>query len=148
MCGWFRMFLRIFSVLLLTLVVATLYGFFAGHRSEETIPNDVVQGDTQNAEADKLPTTSTERAVREEQPVSSPRTRNIVRNIFRIAVLIPALLVVGFFILMVELMIEWNHITGVGTFGSVGQLIPLLMGIGNVFSVVLDWETPKKLQWE
>lgn len=40
-----------------------------------------------------------------------------------------------FFILGVELIIRWNHIQGVGTLGSTGQLLPLIIGIGGMFRV-------------
>ncbi|KAF8472883.1 hypothetical protein BDZ91DRAFT_760323 [Kalaharituber pfeilii] len=48
-----------------------------------------------------------------------------------------AIVVNGLIILAIELTIRWNFITGVNSLGSVGQLIPFLVGVGNLFSVWL-----------
>jgi hypothetical protein len=41
-----------------------------------------------------------------------------------------------FFILSAELMIRWNHIAGVQTLGSTGQLLPLIAGAASLVRVV------------
>lgn len=40
------------------------------------------------------------------------------------------------FIIGVEKMVEWNHIQGVNSLGSTGQLLPLIIGLGGMFRVV------------
>lgn len=40
------------------------------------------------------------------------------------------------FITAVELMVRWNHIQGVDSLGSTGQLLPLIIGIGGMFRVI------------
>ncbi|SPO02386.1 uncharacterized protein DNG_05059 [Cephalotrichum gorgonifer] len=50
------------------------------------------------------------------------------------------LVLVLFFALSVELMIRWNGITSVSGLGNVGQLIALLVGLGVLISVALEWE--------
>jgi hypothetical protein len=45
-----------------------------------------------------------------------------------------------FLVLSIEFMIKWNKISGVNSLASVGQLIPLLIGIGGLISVYMEWE--------
>jgi hypothetical protein len=45
-----------------------------------------------------------------------------------------------FLVLSIEFMIRWNKISGVNSLASVGQLIPLLIGIGGLISVYTAWE--------
>lgn len=40
------------------------------------------------------------------------------------------------FIVGVEKIIKWNHIQGVDSLGSTGQLLPLIIGLGGVFRVI------------
>lgn len=40
------------------------------------------------------------------------------------------------FIIGVEMMIRWNHIVGVNSLGSTGQLLPLIIGVGGMFRVI------------
>ncbi|KAF8246072.1 hypothetical protein K440DRAFT_662314 [Wilcoxina mikolae CBS 423.85] len=43
-------------------------------------------------------------------------------------------------ILAIELMIRWNHIDGVNSISSVGQVIPFFVGFGSVVTVAIEWE--------
>lgn len=40
------------------------------------------------------------------------------------------------FIIGVEMMVRWNHIGGVNSLGSTGQLLPLIIGVGGMFRVI------------
>lgn len=40
------------------------------------------------------------------------------------------------FIVGVEMMVWWNHIEGVNSLGSTGQLLPLIIGVGGTFRVI------------
>lgn len=40
------------------------------------------------------------------------------------------------FIVGVEKIIQWNHIQGVDSLGSTGQLLPLIIGLGGVFRII------------
>lgn len=40
------------------------------------------------------------------------------------------------FIIGVEMMVRWNHIEGVDSLGSTGQLLPLIIGVGGMFRVI------------
>lgn len=40
------------------------------------------------------------------------------------------------FIVSVEMMVRWNHIQGVNSLGSTGQLLPLIIGVGGMFRVI------------
>ncbi|KAL8817657.1 MAG: hypothetical protein Q9191_008103, partial [Dirinaria sp. TL-2023a] len=42
-------------------------------------------------------------------------------------------------ILSIELSIRWNHITGMASFGVVGQLIPAIIGVGGLLNVLWAW---------
>jgi hypothetical protein len=42
-----------------------------------------------------------------------------------------------------ELTIKWNHVTGVNTLSSAGQLIPFVIGLGVVVRVLYVWLKPK-----
>jgi hypothetical protein len=42
-------------------------------------------------------------------------------------------------VLAVELTIRWNNVRGVNNIDSVGQLIPLIIGIGTFIGMVLNW---------
>ncbi|KAI0096148.1 hypothetical protein GGR51DRAFT_49620 [Nemania sp. FL0031] len=44
-------------------------------------------------------------------------------------------------VLAVELTLRWNHVRGVNSIDSAGQLIPLIIGIGTFIGMVLNWET-------
>jgi len=55
---------------------------------------------------------------------------------------VSAILPVGFWVMVVELMIHWNHISGIYTINTVGQLIPFLTGVGSFLSFLLDWHAP------
>ncbi|KAF8243156.1 hypothetical protein K440DRAFT_664290 [Wilcoxina mikolae CBS 423.85] len=63
--------------------------------------------------------------------------------------LLISLAIVGFYILSVELMILWNSITGVSTvLGSVGQMIPFLVGMGSLIAVILEWDVKPRCDEE
>jgi len=51
---------------------------------------------------------------------------------------------VGFWAMVVELMIHWNHISGIYIINTVGQLIPFLIGVGSFLSFFLNWEKPRR----
>lgn len=42
-------------------------------------------------------------------------------------------------ILAIELGIRWNHIGGVQGLGTVGQLVPLVLGVGGLVKVLWTW---------
>jgi hypothetical protein len=48
-------------------------------------------------------------------------------------------------VLAVELVLRWNHVKGVQAFGTVGQLVPFVLGVGELSKVL--W-TKSKLLWE
>lgn len=52
------------------------------------------------------------------------------------------LLFVTFYVLSVELMIDFNHISGVFHITEVGQMIPFLAGLGCILIVLAEWEAP------
>lgn len=39
-------------------------------------------------------------------------------------------------ILSCELSLIWNHVSGTGSFGAVGQLIPAVLGVGGLLRVL------------
>ncbi len=45
----------------------------------------------------------------------------------------------------VELMLDWNHVTGVRQFRSTGQLIPFVIGIAGLIKVIFDTFHERKL---
>ncbi|KAF8531203.1 hypothetical protein BDD12DRAFT_869961 [Trichophaea hybrida] len=46
-------------------------------------------------------------------------------------------------------MILWNSITGVSTvLGSVGQMIPFLVGMGSLIAVILEWNVKPRCDEE
>jgi hypothetical protein len=54
--------------------------------------------------------------------------------------LVISLVIIGFYILSVESMILWNNIRNVNVIlGSVGQMIPFLVGLGSFIAVILEW---------
>jgi len=120
--GWLRVLMKIAVVLLMTLKLCLLLGMF-----------DVV----------KLPdswhaTTAKDDATGLDLPV--PQLR---RSLWLAGRVVSAILGVGFWVLVVELMIHWNHISGIYTINTVGQLIPFLTGVGSFLSFLLDWEPPE-----
>lgn len=42
-------------------------------------------------------------------------------------------------ILQLELTLRWNHVRGLDEWGSVGQLIPFVVGVGGLGFVLLRW---------
>jgi hypothetical protein len=48
-------------------------------------------------------------------------------------------------VLAVELVLRWNYVKGVQAFGTVGQLVPFVLGVGGLSKVL--W-TKSKLLWE
>lgn len=56
---------------------------------------------------------------------------------------IPSAIQTGFItvglVLAIELTVWWNHISGVNQIGTVGQLIPLTLGIGGLVKVLWSW---------
>jgi hypothetical protein len=54
--------------------------------------------------------------------------------------MILAVVIMLFLVFSIEFMIRWNKISGVNSLASVGQLIPLLIGIGGLISVYMEWE--------
>lgn len=40
------------------------------------------------------------------------------------------------FISIVELLIKWNHISGVNQMGSTGQVLPLVVSVGSLIGVL------------
>ncbi|KAI5813205.1 hypothetical protein BZA77DRAFT_346480 [Pyronema omphalodes] len=54
--------------------------------------------------------------------------------------LVISLAIIGFYVLSVESMILWNNIRNVNVIlGSVGQMIPFLVGMGSFIAVILEW---------
>lgn len=43
-----------------------------------------------------------------------------------------------FSVLGIELTLVWNHISGIYTVGSIGQLIPFVIGLGGLIQVCYD----------
>ncbi|KAA8900928.1 hypothetical protein FN846DRAFT_957706 [Sphaerosporella brunnea] len=139
MYGQFRMFMRFYTVYMMVAFAVGLYILvWSSSRKEQ----GVVQNDTpEDPEANKLPTTAATEPT-DGKPVARPN-----KYVRMVSGFLPAIIFI-FFVLAVELMIRWNNITGVGTVRSVGQLIPLFMGILSLFSIILDWEKPKKMPWQ
>ena len=46
-------------------------------------------------------------------------------------------------VLVIELSIHWNHIQGVNGLGTVGQLVPAVLGVGGLVKVVWLWAMEK-----
>lgn len=48
-------------------------------------------------------------------------------------------IMLGYFVIMIELMIRWNRISGVNRIDSTSQLIPLVISIGGLLRVAYCW---------
>jgi hypothetical protein len=119
--GWFR---TLASIITITVVVLDLFFIFRVIKYSKPYP-DLTK---------KYP----ERVKRylESDPNRSP----ILHHLGDFLGLVVSLAIVGFYILSVELMILWNSIRGVNTvLGSVGQMIPFLVGMGSLVAVILEW---------
>ena len=75
--------------------------------------------------------------------MTSPQRRHKIARVNHVADFTGAVMgccIIGFYIASVEMMIQWNHVTGVDTvLGNMGQLIPFLIGIGSMIAVILEW---------
>ena len=52
--------------------------------------------------------------------------------------LVVNVLIALFTIVAIELIIRWNHISDAYSLGSTSQIIPLVIGIGNLWKVILS----------
>jgi hypothetical protein len=62
---------------------------------------------------------------------------------FYVTMVAIALFFAGIWVMLVERTIQVNHITGIHTINTVGQLIPFLTGVGSFLSIFLDWKPPQ-----
>ena len=47
-------------------------------------------------------------------------------------------LIAVFSVLAIEMIIRWNHISNAYSLGSIGQIIPLVIGFGNLWKVIVS----------
>jgi hypothetical protein len=127
--GWLRVLMQIVIVGLVALNLYVLLGMLGVVK---------LLGSSRAATAEDA---ATEPAAEEERKAAPDPWVSQLRNVLpRAGKVVSAVLSVGLWVMVVELMIHWNHISGVYTISTVGQLIPFLTSVGSFLSFLVNLE--------
>ncbi|KAF8533376.1 hypothetical protein BDD12DRAFT_496123 [Trichophaea hybrida] len=122
--GWLRVLGRIGSILLVLVELWLVYRAIRNHIPKERATQGIFEW------------------------MTSPQHRHQNPRVNDVADFTGAVIgccIIGFYIASVEMMILWNHVTGVDTvMGNMGQMIPFLIGIGSMIAVILEWGSIKE----